>query len=105
MEVSSPRTGPVAAACSSSRLTLHNPRDIIEDYERHQCHEQKQSHLEHHLPVAKFQRLSAHAFISKKQQILLSIGDVTSLQSYRQNIRANRRSFDLRRPNSERDFT
>src|SRR5580692_12066942 len=61
VEVSSPRTGLCAAACSSSRLTLHNTRDVIEDYERHQRYEQKQSDLEHRFTVAKFERLALDA--------------------------------------------
>src|ERR1039458_6029726 len=69
VEVSSPRTGRVAAVCSNSRLTLHNPRDVIENYERHQCHEQEQSHLEHRLPVAKFERLAARALEDEEQQV------------------------------------
>src|SRR5258707_12492098 len=58
VEVSSPRTGLAAAACSSSRLTLHNARDVIEDYERHQRYEQRQSDLEHRVTVAKFERVA-----------------------------------------------
>src|SRR5271166_6557085 len=69
VEVSSPRTGRVAAACSSSRLTLHNTRDVIEDYERHQRHEQKQSDLEHRFPVTKFERLATYALEHKEQQV------------------------------------
>src|SRR5271166_3853942 len=69
VEVSSPRTGRVAAACSSSRLTLHNTRDVIEDYERHQRHEQKQSDLEHRFPVTKFERLTARALEDEEQQV------------------------------------
>src|SRR5450759_1739869 len=69
VEVSSPRTGRVAAVCSRSRLTLHNTRDVIENYERHQRHEQEQSHLEHRLPVAKFERLAPYALEDEKQQM------------------------------------
>src|SRR5208282_2429696 len=69
VEVSSPRTGPVAAACSSSRLTLHNTRDVIENYERHQCHQQEQSHLEHRLTVTKFERLALYALEDEEQQV------------------------------------
>src|ERR1700722_18510781 len=69
VEVSSPRTGLCAAACSSSRLTLHNTRDVIEDYERHQRHEQKQSDLEHRFTVAKFERLALDALEDEEQQV------------------------------------
>src|SRR5580693_6751427 len=69
VEVSSPRTGRVATACSSSRLTLHNTRDVIEDYKRHQRHEQKQSDLEHRFAVAKFERLALDALEDEKQQV------------------------------------
>src|SRR5208282_3104247 len=69
VEVSSPRTGRVAAACSSSRLTLHNTRDVIEDYERHQRHKQKQPDLEHRFAVSKFQRLALHALEHEEQQV------------------------------------
>src|ERR1700691_6589693 len=67
VEVSSPRTGRVATACSSSRLTLHNTRDVIEDYKRHQCHEQKQSDLKHRFAVAKFERLARDAREDEEQ--------------------------------------
>src|SRR6202035_2593589 len=69
VEVSSPRTGRVATACSSSRLTLHNTRDVIEDYKRHQCHEQKQSNLEGGLTIANFDRLALDSLEAKKQQM------------------------------------
>src|SRR3984957_6227855 len=69
VEVSSPRTGRVATACSSSRLTLHNTRDIIEDYKRHQCHEQKQSNLEHRLSIAEFERLALNSLEYEEQQM------------------------------------
>src|SRR5580658_2352585 len=69
VEVSSPRTGRVAAACSISRLTLHNTRDVIEDYERHQRHEQKQSDLEHRLAVTKFERLALDSLEHEEQQM------------------------------------
>src|SRR3984957_7621209 len=69
VEVSSPRTGRVATACSSSRLTLHNTRDVIEDYKRHQCHEQKQSNLEHRLSITKFERLALNSLEYKEQQM------------------------------------
>src|SRR5271163_1470986 len=69
VEVSSPRTGPVAAACSSSRLTLHNTRDVIEDHERHQRHEQKQSDLEHCFAVTKFERLALDTLEDEEQQV------------------------------------
>src|SRR5271167_1522083 len=69
VEVSSPRTGRAAAACSSSRLTLHNTRDVIEDYERHQRHQQKQSDLEHRFPVTKFERLALYALEDEEQQV------------------------------------
>src|SRR5271170_911734 len=67
--VSSPRTGHAAAACSSSRLTLHNTRDVIEDYERHQRHQQKQPDLEHRLAITKFERLAARTFEREEQQM------------------------------------
>src|SRR5580704_11843481 len=66
VEVSSPRTGRAAAACSSSRLTLHNTRDVIEDYERHQ---QKQPYLEHRLAITKFERLAARTLEREEQQM------------------------------------
>src|SRR6202050_992399 len=69
VEVSSPRTGRVAAACSSSRLTLHNTRDVIEDYKRHQRHEQKQSNLEHRFAIAKFEGLALDALEDEEQQM------------------------------------
>src|SRR5258708_28070114 len=69
VEVSSPRTGRVATACSSSRLTLHNTRDVIEDYKRHQCHEQKQSNLERRLTIANFDRLALDALEDEEQQV------------------------------------
>src|SRR5271168_2970907 len=69
VEVSSPRTGRAAAACSSSRLTLHNTRDVIEDYERHQRHQQKQPDLEHRLAITKFKRLAARALEREEQQM------------------------------------
>src|SRR5271154_6869704 len=69
VEVSSPRTGRVAAACSSSRLTLHNTRDVIEDYERHQCHEQKQSDLEGGLAVTNFDGLALNALEDEERQV------------------------------------
>src|SRR5208283_3064742 len=69
VEVSSPRTGRVAAVRSSSRLTLHNTRDVIENHERHQCYEQEQSHLEHRLAIAKFDRLAAHTLEDEEQQM------------------------------------
>src|SRR5271154_6597728 len=69
VEVSSPRTGRAAAACSSSRLTLHNTRDVIEDYERHQRHQQKQPDLEHRLAITKFERLAARALEREEQQM------------------------------------
>src|SRR5208283_5892014 len=69
VEVSSPRTGRAAAVCSSSRLTLHNTRDIIEDYERHQRYQQKQPDLEHRLAITKFERLAARAFEREEQQM------------------------------------
>src|ERR1700722_12941707 len=69
VEVSSPRTGRVATACSSSRLTLHNTRDVIEDYKRHQCHEQKESNLEHRLSITKFERLALNSLEYKEQQM------------------------------------
>src|ERR1700731_968010 len=69
VEVSSPRTGRAAAACSNSRLTLHNTRDVIEDYKRHQCHEQKQSNLEGGLTIANFDRLALDSLEAKKQQM------------------------------------
>src|ERR1700688_961352 len=69
VEVSSPRTGRVATACSSSRLTLHNTRDIIEDYKRHQRHEQKQSNLEHRFAIAKFERLALDTLEDEEQQV------------------------------------
>src|SRR5579863_175368 len=69
VEVSSPRTGLEPAACSSSRLTLHNTRDVIEDYERHQRDEQKQSDLEHRFTVAKFERLALDALEDEEQQV------------------------------------
>src|SRR5580704_2266149 len=69
VEVSRPRTGRAGAACSSSRLTLHNTRDVIEDYERHQRHEQKQSNLEHRLSIAKFERLAFYALENKEQEM------------------------------------
>src|ERR1700693_5307099 len=69
VEVSSPRTGRVATACSSSRLTLHNTRDVIEDYKRHQRHKQKQSDLEHRFAVAKFERLALDALEDEEKQV------------------------------------
>src|SRR5580704_295970 len=69
VEVSSPRTGRVAAACSSSRLTLHNTRDVIEDYKRHQRHEQKQSDLEHRLSITKFERLALDTLENEEEQM------------------------------------
>src|SRR5271156_4041078 len=67
VEVSSPRTGRTAAVCSSSRLTLHNTRDVIEDYERHQRHQQEQSHLQHRFAVAKFERLALDSLEHEEQ--------------------------------------
>src|SRR5208337_781527 len=69
VEVSSPRTGLVAAVCSSSRLTLHNSRDVIEDYESHQRYKQKQADLEHRLAVTKFERLAFYALEDEEQQV------------------------------------
>src|ERR1700693_4850321 len=66
VEVSSPRIGRVATACSSSRLTLHNTRDVIEDYKRHQRYEQKQSNLEHRLSITKFERLALDSILDDK---------------------------------------
>src|SRR5271163_3573254 len=66
-EVSSPRTGRTAAVCSSSRLTLHNTRDVIEDYTRHQRHQQKKSNLEHRFAVAKFERLALDSLEHEEQ--------------------------------------
>src|ERR1700683_2615016 len=69
VEVSSPRTGRAAAACSSSRLTLHNTRDVIEDYERHQRHQQKQPDLQHRLAITKFERLAARSLEREEQEM------------------------------------
>src|SRR5438045_233913 len=54
--VSKPRTGPVELACASSRSALHNPRDVIENDECHQRHQQKQADLKGDLAMTRRKR-------------------------------------------------
>src|ERR1700722_645345 len=69
LALSSPSTGPTLAPSSNSFSALNNSRDVIENDERHQGDQQKQSYLQRHLPGPKFQRFAAQSLEREEQQM------------------------------------